>query len=132
MEQKSPRIRVVVADDSRTALYSVCKFLEFSGQFEIVGTAFDGVLLLRLVERFKPDLVLADVSMPRMTGFEATARLRKSNPGLKILMFSGLDGLSLRDECMRSGADGFIAKNHMPEKLLEEIIRLFPDAARVQ
>lgn len=132
MEQKSRRIRVVIADDSRTALYSVCKFLEFSGQFEIAGTAFDGVLLLRLVERFKPDLVLADVSMPRMNGFEAAAKLRKSNPGLRILMFSGLDGLSLRDECMRSGADGFVAKNHMPEKLLEEIVRLFPDAERVE
>lgn len=132
MDQKPRRIRVVIADDSRTALYSVCKFLEFSGQFEIVGTAFDGVLLLRLVERFKPELVLADVSMPRMNGFEAAAKLRKSNPGLRIVMFSGLDGLSLRDECMRSGADAFVAKNNMPEMLLQEIVRLFPDAARVE
>ena len=132
MDQKPRRIRVVIADDSRTALYSVCKFLEFSGQFEIVGTAFDGVLLLRLVERFQPDLVLADVSMPRMNGFEATAKLRKSNPGLRIVMFSGLDGLSLQDECMRSGADGFVTKNSMPEKLLQEIVRLFPDTLRVE
>jgi len=132
MDQKPRRIRVVIADDSRTALYSVCKFLEFSGQFEIVGTAFDGVLLLRLVDRFKPELVLADVSMPRMNGFEATAKLRKTNPGLRIVMFSGLDGLSLRDECIRSGADTFVAKNDMPEKLLQEIVRLFPDAARVE
>lgn len=132
MEQNVRRIRVVIADDSRTALYSVCKFLEFSGQFEIVGTAFDGLLLLRLVERFKPDLVLADVSMPRMNGFEAAAKLRKANPGLRILMFSGLDGLSLRDECMRSGADSFVPKNHMPEKLLQEIVRLFPDASPVE
>lgn len=132
MEQKPRRIRVVIADDSRTALYSVCKFLEFSGQFEIVGAAFDGMLLLRLVERFKPELVLVDVSMPRMNGFEAAAKLRKSNPDLRIVMFSGLDGLSLRDECMRSGADGFVAKNNMPEKLLQEIVRLFPDALRVK
>ena len=132
MEQKPRRIRVVIADDSRTALYSVCKFLEFSGQFEIVGTAFDGMLLLRLVERFKPELVLVDVSMPRMNGFEAAAKLRKSNPGLRIVMFSGLDGLSLRDECMRSGANAFVAKNNMPEKLLQEIGQLFPEAPRVE
>jgi two-component system nitrate/nitrite response regulator NarL len=126
MEQRNRRIRVLVADDSRTALSSVCKYLEFDGQFEIVGTAFDGERLLQQAERFLPDLVLVDLSMPQLNGFEVANALRKSFPKLRILIFSGLNGLSLREECLRCGADGFVEKNQMPEKLMQEVLRLFP------
>jgi two-component system nitrate/nitrite response regulator NarL len=126
MEQRNRRIRVLVADDSRTALSSVCKYLEFDGQFEIVGTAFDGERLLQQAERFLPDLVLVDLSMPQLNGFEVAKALRKSFPKLRILIFSGLNGLSLREECLRCGADGFVEKNQMPEKLMQEVLRLFP------
>jgi DNA-binding NarL/FixJ family response regulator len=126
MEQRNRRIRVLVADDSRTALSSVCKYLEFDGQVEIVGTAFDGERLLQQAERFLPDLVLVDLSMPQLNGFEVANALRKSFPKLRILIFSGLNGLSLREECLRCGADGFVEKNQMPEKLMQEVLRLFP------
>jgi DNA-binding NarL/FixJ family response regulator len=121
------RIRVLVADDSRTALSSVCRYLEHDGRFEIVGTAIDGVRLLHKVHRTRPDLVLIDLSMPQMNGLEATIALRTANPELRLIIFSGLQGLSLREECLRSGADGFIEKSQMPEGLLQEISRLFPD-----
>jgi DNA-binding NarL/FixJ family response regulator len=120
------RIRVLIADDSRTALSSVCRYLEEDGRFEIVGTAFDGVRLLHQVNRFQPDLVLIDLSMPQMNGLEATSQLRKSFPDLRLLIFTGLHGLSLREECLRSGADGFIEKSQMPESLMQEVSRLFP------
>lgn len=127
MKQKSRRIRVVVADDSRTALSSVCRYLEFDGQFEIVGTASDGIRLIKQAERFRPDLVLADLSMPQMNGLEAAIELRKSFPKLRVLIFSGLTGLSIREECLRNGADGFVEKGQMPEKLMHEVLRLFPN-----
>jgi DNA-binding NarL/FixJ family response regulator len=127
MNQRSRRIRVVVADDSRTALSSVCRYLEFNGQFEIAGTAFDGLRLVQQAERFRPDLVLADLSMPQMNGLEAAIELRKSFPELRVLIFSGLTGLSIREECLRNGADGFVEKSEMPEKLMHEVLRLFPD-----
>lgn len=126
MNQRGRRIRVVVADDSRTALSSVCRYLEFDGQFEIVGTAFDGIRLVQQAERFRPDLVLADLSMPQMNGLEAAIELRKSFPELRVLIFSGLTGLSIREECLRNGADGFVEKSQMPEKLMHEVLRLFP------
>jgi two-component system, NarL family, nitrate/nitrite response regulator NarL len=126
MELRNSRISVLVADDSRTALNSICKFLESDGRFEIVATAVDGRQLLQRVARFRPNLALVDLSMPQMNGFEAAAELRKSFPGLRILLFSGLSGLSLEEECLRSGADGFVEKSQMPEKLIQEVLRLFP------
>jgi DNA-binding NarL/FixJ family response regulator len=126
MSQTSRRIRVLVADDSPTALRSVCRYLEFEGQFEIVGTACNGLRVLHQTQRLRPELVLTDLSMPQMNGLEATVELRKSFPEVRVLIFSELNGLALREECLRSGADGFIEKSGMPEKLMAEVERLFP------
>ncbi len=130
MKPSNRKIRVVVADDSRTALRSVCEYLEFDGQFEVVGTALDGLRLLHQAERHRPDLVLVDLSMPQMTGLEAAKELRKSFSELRILIFTGLSGASLREECLRSGADGFVEKSQMPEGLIEEVRRIFFENSR--
>ena len=118
-------IRVLVADDSPTALRSVCEYLEFAGGFEIVGTASDGLNAVQLTSLRKPDLVLLDLSMPRVNGLEAAQQIRLSSPGLRVIIFSELHGLSLADECRRHGADGFVPKSLLPEGLLMEIQRLF-------
>lgn len=119
-------IRVLVADDSTAALSSVCRYLEFEQHFDVVATATDGIELLREAAVHRPDLVLTDLSMPFLTGLAATKVLRKAYPDMRIIIFTELDLVPLRDECLRSGADGFIEKSHMPEKLMEEVRRLFP------
>jgi DNA-binding NarL/FixJ family response regulator len=126
MRVKSQRIRVIVADDSRTALSAVCRYLELDERFEVVGTAIDGIRLLHQAQRFLPDLVLVDLSMPQMNGLEAIAQLRKSYPELRVLVYSGLQGASLREECLKHGAHGFVLKSQMPEGLLQEVSNLFP------
>jgi len=118
-------IRVLIADDSPTALRSVCEYLEFAGGFEIVGTASDGLNAVQLTSLRKPDLVLLDLSMPRVNGLEAAEQIRLSSPGLRVIIFSELQGLSLADECRRHGADCFVPKSLLPEGLLMEIQRLF-------
>jgi DNA-binding NarL/FixJ family response regulator len=118
-------IRVVVADDSPTALRSVCEYLEFAGGFEVVGTASDGLNAIQLASAHKPDLVLLDLSMPRVNGLEAAEQIRLSSPNLRLIIFSELNGLSIADECRRHGADSFLHKSHLPDRLLPEIERLF-------
>lgn len=122
------RIRVVVADDSQTALAAICHYLRFEGIFEIVGTARDGEQLIAETLRLIPDLVLTDLSMPRVSGLEAASELRRILPDLRILVVTQLSGLSLKDECIRCGANGMIEKSQMPEKLIEEVTRLFPES----
>jgi len=126
MQPSYHRIRVLVADDSRTALRSVCEYLEFEGWFDIVGTAVDGLQAVHKAEQLRPELVLADLSMPQMTGLEVAKELRKSFPELRILIFTGLNGACLQDECLRCGADGLVEKSQMPEGLMKEVRRLFP------
>jgi DNA-binding NarL/FixJ family response regulator len=132
MQPSYRKIRVLVADDSRTALRSVCEYLEFEGRFEIVGTASDGLQVVQKAEWLRPQLVLADLSMPQMTGLEAAKELRKSFPELRVLIFTGLNGACLREECLRWGADGMVEKSQMPEALMEEVSRLFPKMGEVE
>jgi DNA-binding NarL/FixJ family response regulator len=126
MVSSPSRIRVLVADDSPTALNSICAFLEMEGGFEIAGTASDGVNILQQTEALHPDLVLMDIHMPRMNGLEVTSELRKSFPALPIILFSEIAGTTLWAECIGRGASAFIHKSQMPEQLLREVWRLFP------
>lgn len=126
------KIRVLVADDSPTALRSVCDYLEFAGGFEIVGTASDGLNAIQLASVHKPDLVLLDLSMPRVNGLEAALQIRLSSPDLRLIIFSELEGLSMPDECRRYGADSFVPKSLLPERLLSEIQQLFSRDGRNQ
>lgn len=126
MKPSDRPIRVLVADDSATALACICRYLELEGLFEIVATASDGLQLVQKAMRLRPELVLTDLSMPRLNGFEAAAELRRLFPDLRIVIITQLSGLSLKDECLRSGADGLVEKGQMPEKLMEEVRRLFP------
>jgi DNA-binding NarL/FixJ family response regulator len=131
LEHGTRKIRVVVADDSRTALRAVCAYLDFEGQFEIVGTASDGLSVLRQAESLCPDLVLTDLSMPQMTGLEVATQLRKSLPGLRIILFTELSGLLLQEQLLQGGVDAFVEKSQMPEKLMEEVRKLFPENPRM-
>ena len=126
------RIRVLVADDSPTALNSICAFLEMEGGFEIVGTASDGLNILQQTEALRPDLVLMDIHMPRMNGLEVTGELRKTFPFLPIILFSEIAGTTLWAECIGRGASAFIHKSQMPEQLLREVWRLFPGYRKTQ
>jgi DNA-binding NarL/FixJ family response regulator len=125
MISPSKTIRVLIADDSPTALRSVCDYLEFAGGFEIVGTASDGLNAVQLASARKPDLVLLDLSMPRVNGLEAALQIRLSSPDLRMIIFSELNGTSIADECRRHGADSFIHKSQLPDRLVAEIERLF-------
>jgi len=118
-------IRVLVADDSPTALRSVCDYLEFAGGFEIVGTASDGLNAVQLASARKPDLVLLDLNMPRVNGLEAALQIRLSSPDLRMIVFSELNGPAIAEECRRHGADSFVHKSHLPDQLIPEIERLF-------
>lgn len=120
-------IRVLIADDSPTALRSVCDYLEFSGGFEVICTASDGTNAVQMAEMHMPDLALLDLSMPRLNGLEVAKQLRGRFPGLRMIIISELNGLSLGDECKRHGADSFVPKSELPERLLHEIQRLFAD-----
>lgn len=85
MNPSNRRIRTLIADDSRTVLLSACRYLEFEGDFEIIAPVTDGLQLLHKAQRYRPDLALTDLSMPRISGLEAPMVLSNRATCLKNL-----------------------------------------------
>lgn len=88
---------------------------------EVVGTARDGRQAVELARELKPDLLLMDVSMPDMNGFDATRRVRALDPSLKILILSMHDDEDLVARCLEAGAAGYLMKDAPVSQLLYAI-----------
>ncbi|HTM09947.1 MAG TPA: response regulator transcription factor [Verrucomicrobiae bacterium] len=110
-------IRVLLVDDHPLFRTGLAALLAKEGGFEIVGEAQDGIEALAKAKELKPELVLMDISMPRCDGLEATRRIRKALPWIKIVMLTILETEKKLFEAIKAGADGYILKNVKPEAL---------------
>jgi PAS domain S-box-containing protein len=103
------KCRLLIGDDHPLFASGVAKLLEET--HEVVGTVGDGLALVRAAEQMKPDLVLLDISMPVMNGFDAARRIRRSVPGAKLLFLTTYSSPTYADEAFKSGADGYLVKH---------------------
>jgi DNA-binding NarL/FixJ family response regulator len=110
-------IRVVIADDQGLVRMGLRKILEIEPDTEVVGEAVDGAQAVEMATRLHPDLVLMDIRMPLLDGIEATRRLVRAHPGIRVLMLTtfGLDTYVF--ESLRAGASGFMLKDAPPEEI---------------
>lgn len=103
-------MRLLLADDHVLFRTSLRNLLEARGQ-EVVGEAGDGRQAVEMAGRLSPDLVLMDLSMPRMDGLEATRQLTAAHPEIKVVILTA----SMEDEdlfeALRAGAHGYLLKN---------------------
>jgi two-component system response regulator EvgA len=105
------KLRVLVVDDQPAVCQVVADAIEYAGH-NIVGTAKDGVEAVSLAKDLVPDLVVMDISMPRMNGVEAMKAILAAGSAKRVLLMSGeyrSMGVT-REEMMRAGAAGFMEK----------------------
>jgi DNA-binding NarL/FixJ family response regulator len=102
------RPRVVLADDHAELIEGLRRLLE--PQFDVVGTAEDGQTVLAVAKNLKPDLLVLDISMPRVGGIEAARKLRKQNPAAKIVFLSMHQDPALVEQALSTGALGYVLK----------------------
>jgi DNA-binding NarL/FixJ family response regulator len=110
-------LRVVVADDHRLMLEALHLALTTAEGLEIVGVTNEGVKVLPLVARTRPDVVLLDFHMPDMDGLACLDRIRQHHPEVTVVMLSGSDEPGLIEEALRRGASAFILKQIDPRDL---------------
>jgi two-component system, NarL family, response regulator LiaR len=115
------RIRVLIADDHAVVRQGLRTFLEVQDDIEVVGEASDGQEALAMVEALSPDVVVMDLLMPRLSGIEATERIRELRPATKaIVLTSFLDDEKV-SAAVRAGAAGYLLKDVQPRELAEAI-----------
>ena len=104
------RLRVLLADDAADLRLLLRIRLEKLDDVEVVGEATDGEEALELAEELRPDVVVMDLSMPRVDGLQATERLRDRYPSLRIVVLSGYPSSAMRAMALAAGADEYIQK----------------------
>ena len=116
-------IRVVLADDQALLRKGFRMILEAEEGMEIVGEAPDGADALRLVELYRPDVVLMDVRMPVLDGIEATRAITASpaGEGTRVLILTTFDLDEYAFSALRAGASGFLLKDVPPAELVAAI-----------
>jgi DNA-binding NarL/FixJ family response regulator len=110
-------VRVLIADDHRLMVEGTKQALERAGGFEVVGEAVNGVQVLPLVRRLKPELVLLDLRMPQMDGLTCLSKIRKEFPDVKVAILSVSQDPELIQTALKRGASAYIVKAIDPEDL---------------
>ena len=110
-------VRVVLADDHTLVRAGLRRLLEIIPNIEVVGEVDDGLALLTLVDRAQPHLVLMDISMPGLNGIEATGRMLKSWPNIRVLILSMHQNEEYVRQALRYGAAGYLLKDAAPMEL---------------
>jgi DNA-binding NarL/FixJ family response regulator len=113
--------RVVLADDHPIVRASIRRLLEKAGDIEVVGEAGNGIETIRLVEELSPDVLLLDVEMPGMKGFEVARRLRAAGTTVRILALSAYDDKQYILAMLASGAAGYLTKEEAPQAIIHAI-----------
>ena len=117
-----PPIRVVLADDHDIVRSGIKALLGTMEGVEVVAEARDGLELIEVLEHVQPDVVLTDLSMPRLDGISAIARIHARHPDLRILVLSMYDTVDFVKRAVASGACGYLMKDAPPFEL-EQALR---------
>jgi len=122
---KKPKpLRVLIADDHRLFAEALDAILAADQRIEVVGRASDGSEAVELARTLKPDVVLMDVSMPVLDGFEATREIRAAGRGVRVLMLTGSNSREDVDRSREVGASGYVTKDRIASELVAAIVEV--------
>jgi len=110
---------VIIVDDESLVRAALRVFLDSADGFELVGEADNGIDAIALVRSAHPDVVLMDVQMPKMDGIEATQRLTREFPGIKIVALTTFSSERVIVPMLSAGASGFLVKDTSPDRILD-------------
>ncbi len=119
MEMK--RTRILLADDDLLMLAATGKLLQ--ADFEVVGMVSDGNALVEAAFKLRPDVIVTDISMPKMNGIEAVRIIRGTLPGIKFIFLTMHGARGYRREAQNVGAAGYVLKSLAREELSQVIHR---------
>ena len=113
------RARVLLADDHQMVTEGLKNLL--ADDFEVVGAVEDGRALLVAAKTLRPDVIVADISMPQLNGIEALQQLKKHNPDVKVVFLTMHQNRAYARRALQAGASGFVVKHSASHELVMAI-----------
>lgn len=114
-------IRILLADDHTIVLQGLSRFLQEQEGMEVVGEAKDGPTVVALARELAPNVVIMDISMPGLSGIEATRQICQENPDIKVIGLSMHAAKRYVQEMCKAGASGYLLKDCDFEELIGAI-----------
>jgi DNA-binding NarL/FixJ family response regulator len=116
-------VRILLVDDHPIVRQGLRTLLEARPGWEVVGEASDGIEALEKVDKLQPDVVVLDVTMPRMNGLEACRQIQQKvkTSGLEVLFVTQHDSPQMMREALDAGARGYVVKSNAARDLLEAV-----------
>ena len=111
------KIKVLIADDHAIVREGLRAILEAQPDIEVVGEAVDGQAAVEKAKQLKPDIVIMDLTMPRMNGFEATLQIKKQNQEVMVLALTMHENDSYFFQVLNAGASGYFVKGGSSSEL---------------
>lgn len=115
------RIRVMVVEDQPKILRSQLKLLQDNEHIDVVATALSGEAAIAELEFAKPDVLLCDLGLPRMSGIELTRAVKEKHPEVEVLIFTIFDEEDKVLDAIKAGASGYLLKGTPVERIVEAI-----------
>jgi DNA-binding NarL/FixJ family response regulator len=115
------KIKIILADDHKLVREGFKALLKKSQDFEIIAEAQNGNELLDLIEKYLPDILLVDISMPGLNGIDAIGIIKKINPNIRFIILTMHEEAEYVMKSIQSGASGYLLKNVEPEELYRAI-----------
>ena len=113
--------RIVLADDHVMLREGIKKIITEARGMAVVGEASDGLMLLKVLARTRPDMVILDISMPKLRGIEAAREIRKCFPDMAILFLSMHKSREYLQKALAAGAKGYVLKEDSGSELIQAI-----------
>ncbi|RXT04491.1 response regulator transcription factor [Ammoniphilus sp. CFH 90114] len=114
-------IRIALIDDHQLFREGIKRILEMEPSFEVVGIGSNGEEACHLAEELKPEIMLMDINMPKMSGVEATEKIKALSPETKVIILSIHDDENYVHQAFSSGANGYLLKEMESDSLIEAI-----------
>ncbi len=121
MPKARPGIRVLLADDHHIVRQGIRRQLEDAGDLQVIAEAADGEQAQALIDKFKPDVAVLDIQMPKISGIDVTRWIRANHPGVGVLILTAYDDDPYVMAVLQAGANGYILKTAKADEVIQAV-----------